>query len=147
MDHSKETVSWEPVISAGDTLRPANQKERFSAAITQRPATIGESFVVKGELRTEEDLHFDGELEGKLNLGAHRLTVGSKGKVSASIRAGEVEIQGVVKGDIEVTTKIVIRHNARLIGNVKTAGIIIEEGAYFQGFIEIITAGALTNPV
>ena len=85
-------------------------------------------------------------MEGKLNpnLGLHRLTVGPNGKVCASIRAGEVEILGVVERDIEVTNKIVIRRNARLTGNLKMAGILIEESI---DITTATTAGAVTQTV
>ncbi len=113
--------------------------------MTQIPATIGKSIAIKGEIKADEDLYFDGMLEGKLNLGSHRLTIGPNGRVSASIRAGEAEIHGNVDGDIEAINKIVIRSNARLTGNLKMAGIVIEDGAYFKGGIDIATPGGATK--
>jgi cytoskeletal protein CcmA (bactofilin family) len=93
--------------------------------------------VIVGEIYSKEDLFVDGEVEGKLELQS-RLTVGPSGKVQASIKAREVVIIGNVQGDVDVTDKIAIRKNGSLIGNVRTAGIVIEDGAYFKGSIDII---------
>lgn len=93
--------------------------------------------VIKGELRGHEDMYLDGELEGKLDLNRHRLTIGPNGKVRASVRAREVEIQGTLQGNVEAAGRIIIRKNAKLVGDLKMAGIVIEDGAYFKGNIDI----------
>jgi cytoskeletal protein CcmA (bactofilin family) len=100
-------------------------------------AVIGASMQIKGEIRTREELMVDGEVEGLLESQSS-LTVGSNGKVKANIKAREVIILGSVKGNIEVTEKISIRDKGSLVGDIKTAGTSIEDGAYFKGSIDII---------
>jgi len=100
-------------------------------------ATIGKSVVLKGQVFSREDLYVDGELEGTIELLEHRLTVGPHAKVSAAIKAREVVIMGSIRGNIEATDKIDIRKDAKLIGDIKTARIVIEDGAYFKGSIDI----------
>lgn len=126
-------------------IRVHNRAVAMTVPQTSGPATIGKSIFIRGEYLAEEDLYFDGELNGKLDLAAHRLVVGPNGRVTASIRAGHVEILGVVEGDIEVIDKIVIRRNARLIGDAKMAAIVIEDGAYFKGSIDISERGSPTR--
>ena len=46
-------------------------------------AHIGKSVVIKGELSGSEDLYVDGNVEGKIELRDHRLTVGPNGNVKA----------------------------------------------------------------
>jgi cytoskeletal protein CcmA (bactofilin family) len=100
-------------------------------------ALIGKSVVLKGQVYSREDLCVDGEVEGTLELQEHRLTVGPHGKVQASIRAREVVIVGTVHGNIEAADKIDIRKDAKLVGDIKTSRIVIEDGAYFKGSIDI----------
>jgi cytoskeletal protein CcmA (bactofilin family) len=66
------------------------------------------------------------------------LTVGPNGKVRANIKAREVVIFGSVRGNVEVTEKIAIREQGSLIGDIKSAGISIDDGAYFKGSIDIM---------
>ena len=92
---------------------------------------------IKGEIRSREELLVDGEVEGLLESQS-LLTVGPNGKVRANIKAREVVIFGSVRGDVEVSEKIAIREQGSLIGNIKSAGISIDDGAYFKGSIDIV---------
>ena len=100
-------------------------------------ASIGPSMTIKGEIRSREELLVDGEVEGLLESQS-LITVGPNGKVKANIKAREVIIFGSVRGDVEVAEKIAIREQGSLIGNIKSAGISIDDGAYFKGSIDIV---------
>jgi cytoskeletal protein CcmA (bactofilin family) len=102
----------------------------------KQTAAIGASMHVQGEIRTREELLVDGEVEGSLESQS-LLTVGPNGKVRANIKAREVVIYGSVRGNVEVTEKICIREKGSLIGDIKSAGISIDDGAYFKGSIDI----------
>ena len=91
---------------------------------------------IKGDIRTREELLVDGEVEGSMESQS-LLTVGPNGKVRANIKAREVAIYGSVRGNVEVTEKLSIREQGSLIGDIKSAGISIDDGAYFKGSIDI----------
>lgn len=91
---------------------------------------------VVGEISSDEELVVEGEMEGKLDL-RNRLTVGPQGKVNANIRAKEVVVFGTVKGNVESETRVSLRTGASIVGDIKTAGIVIDDGAYFKGGIDI----------
>ena len=101
-----------------------------------RAATIGASMHIKGEIRSDEELVIEGEVEGIVESGS-LLTIGKNGRVRANIRAREVAIYGSVKGNIEALEKLAIRDQGSLVGDIKTAGISIDDGAYFKGSIDI----------
>jgi cytoskeletal protein CcmA (bactofilin family) len=103
-------------------------------------AVLGKSVIVKGQIFSREDLTIDGEVEGTVELQEHRLTVGPNGKVLASIKAKEVVVLGTIHGNVETTDKIDIRKDAKLVGDIKTARVVIEDGAYFKGNIDIVRA-------
>jgi cytoskeletal protein CcmA (bactofilin family) len=110
------------------------------AATTSGPkqfAVIGPSMTIKGEIRAREELLVDGEVEGMLESQS-LLTVGPNGKVRGNIKARQVAIFGSVRGNVEVTEKIAIREQGSLIGDIKGAGISIDDGAYFKGSIDIV---------
>jgi cytoskeletal protein CcmA (bactofilin family) len=102
---------------------------------------IGESISVNGRIVSREELHLNGELRGELETDG-RLTVGVKGKVDANVKAREVIVAGSMKGNVEAVERLVLRQGAHLEGDVKTAGIVIEDGAYFKGGIDITGAAA-----
>jgi cytoskeletal protein CcmA (bactofilin family) len=101
-------------------------------------ASIGKSVVIKGQIFSREDLFLDGEIEGTVEVPENRLTIGPHGKLQASIRAREVVVLGVVHGNVEAGERIDIRKESRLVGDIKTGRIIIEDGAYFKGSIDIV---------
>ncbi len=101
-------------------------------------AALGKSVVVKGQIYSREDLYLDGEVDGTIEVQDHRLTIGPNGRVRAAIKAREVVVRGTVHGDVFVSEKVEIRRDAKLVGDLKTARIAIEDGAYFKGSIDII---------
>ena len=103
----------------------------------KQSAVIGPSMTIKGEIRAREELLVEGEVEGQLESQS-LLTVGPNGKVRGNIKARQVAIFGSVRGNVEVTEKIGIREQGSLIGDIKAAGISIDDGAYFKGSIDIV---------
>ena len=102
------------------------------------PAVIGKSVMIKGQIFSREDLTIDGEIDGSVELHEHRLTVGPNGKLQAGVKAREVVVLGTIHGNVEASDKIDIRKDAKLVGDIKTARIVIEDGAYFKGSIDIV---------
>jgi len=100
-------------------------------------ATIGKSVVVKGELSGSEDLIVDGEVEGSISLKGQTCTVGPNGRVRANIEARNVIVHGRVNGDIHATERVELRKTASLAGDISTARISIDDGAFFKGGIDI----------
>jgi cytoskeletal protein CcmA (bactofilin family) len=100
-------------------------------------AILGKSVIVKGQIYGREDLTIDGEVEGTVELQEHRLTIGPNGKVTATVKAREVVVLGSLQGNVETRDKLHIRKEAKLVGDIKTARIEIEDGAYFKGNIDI----------
>jgi cytoskeletal protein CcmA (bactofilin family) len=109
----------------------------LATASARNMAVIGPSMQMKGEIRSREEMLVEGEVEGMLES-ASSITIGPNGRVKANIKAREVAIFGIVKGNVEVSDKIAIREKGSLIGDIKTAGISIDDGAYFKGSIDIV---------
>jgi cytoskeletal protein CcmA (bactofilin family) len=80
----------------------------------------------------------DGDLDGSIDAPGHTVTVGPDGSVRANITAGTVVIIGSLRGNIDAGNKTEIRQNAHLEGDVRTPSIVVEDGAYFKGGIDIV---------
>ena len=100
-------------------------------------ARLGSSLHVKGEISGNEDLYIEGTVEGLVHLEERKLTVGATAKLTADIIAGEVIVYGSVKGNVRGKGKIEIMKDGSVNGDLTTAQIIIEDGAYFKGSIEV----------
>ena len=93
---------------------------------------IGPGVTINGLIQSDEPLSVNGELAGTLLLPNHRLTVGPNGKIRADVQAREVEVFGVIEGSVRAD-KVLVRKNARLVGDIYTVTLVIEEGAFFEG--------------
>ncbi len=104
-------------------------------------ARLGSSLHVKGEITGNEDLLIDGSVEGLVQLEDRKLTVGASAKVTADVIAREVIVYGNVKGNLRARDRIEIKKDGSVVGDLTTARISIEDGAYFKGSIEIDKTG------
>jgi cytoskeletal protein CcmA (bactofilin family) len=125
-------ATWEdkPAMST-DAMRP------LGATADRATARLGASLHVKGEISGNEDLLIDGSVEGLVQLDERKLTVGATAKVTADIIAREVVVYGNVKGNLRAKDRIEIKKDGSVNGDLTTARIMIEDGAYFKGSIEI----------
>jgi cytoskeletal protein CcmA (bactofilin family) len=105
---------------------------------TRGQASIGKAVKISGQIYSKEDLYVDGDVEGSIELQEHRLTIGPNGRVRSNVKAREVVILGTLQGNVDASDKLEVRKEARLVGEIKTARIVIEDGAYFKGSIDIV---------
>lgn len=122
---------------------------RVPEADPRHAATIGKGVRIVGQIYTKEDLNVDGDVEGTIESAESKVTIGATGRVQASesgIKAREVVIFGQVQGNVEATDKVDIRREAKLVGNITTARISIEDGALFKGSIDIRKPEPKTSP-
>jgi cytoskeletal protein CcmA (bactofilin family) len=110
-------------------------------------AVIGRNMLIIGKVQSSEDLYVDGEVRGSLDVQNCRLTIGPNGKATAGAKAREVDVMGRIDGDVETQEKISIRKGGQLVGDIKAAGIVIEDGAYFKGTIDIIRRTPESVPI
>ena len=104
-------------------------------------ARLGASLHIKGEITGNEELVIDGSVEGLVQLDDRKLTVGASARVTADIISREVVVYGNVKGNLRARDRIEIKKDGSVVGDLTTARIMIEDGAYFKGSIEIDKAG------
>jgi cytoskeletal protein CcmA (bactofilin family) len=102
-----------------------------------RIALFGKTMRLQGEIYSDEELYLDGEVEGSVEVN-QSLTIGPNGKIKANVKAKELVVRGKIQGNVEAAGRIVIMNGASIVGDVKTAGIVIEDGAFFKGGIDIL---------
>ena len=121
-----------PPETSGPAPRPVSAKAA---------ARVGRTLSVKGELTGDEDLIVDGEFSGTIELGGHNFTVGAQGRVQADVHAREIVIEGTLRGKLRATERLVIARTGNVVGDLVAARVVIEDGAYFKGSIDIQKPG------
>ncbi|MGD8429415.1 MAG: polymer-forming cytoskeletal protein [Ectothiorhodospiraceae bacterium] len=107
------------------------------AARVREAAVIGPSIHIDGDLRGEEDLVVEGNVNGTIHLQDHGLTIGSKGKVKANVYANSIIVDGTVEGDLYGSERIAIRKSGEVKGNMVSPRVSLEDGGRFKGNIEM----------
>src|ERR1700727_2995739 len=134
------TLSATPITGEVKTMAPLDSPYPATTS-SGGTARLGASLHVKGEITGNEDLHIDGTVEGLVHLEDRKLTIGASAKVTADIIAREVAVFGNVKGNLRARDRIEIKKDGSVVGDLTTARIMIEDGAYFKGSIEIDKTG------
>jgi cytoskeletal protein CcmA (bactofilin family) len=141
------------------TETSAQRSESYSSrpdVATPRPGTsrehavIGASIHIDGDVRGEEDLLIEGEVNGTVQLKNNSLTIGPQGKVRADVYAHSVYVDGYLEGDLYGSERVHIRKSAQVRGNVTSPRVSLEDGAKFKGSIEMdpqAVQGASANRV
>jgi cytoskeletal protein CcmA (bactofilin family) len=103
----------------------------------QESVSIGKSIVIKGEVSGSEDLTIEGQVEGKIELRDHILSVGSSGRVQAHIVAKAIVVHGQVTGNLTAAEKVDIRENGAVEGDIIAPRVAIADGAKFRGSVDM----------
>ena len=120
-----------PFNEAADAIRSDSSQARQSVSV------IGETLHFNGELSADEDLVIEGKVEGTINQGKCCLTVRPKGQVIANVNATKIFIEGTVVGNLTATVSVTIRDTGNVKGNIIAPRVAINEGATFNGGIEM----------
>jgi cytoskeletal protein CcmA (bactofilin family) len=132
LNSQPSAVPVAPVSAAKEAPRPASSySERADVG------HIGKSVVIRGELSGSEDLYLDGDIQGTIDLRDHKLVIGPNGKIKATVSARELVVHGKVEGNISGSERVELRKSCSVVGDISTQRIVIEDGAFFKGAIDI----------
>ena len=105
-------------------------------------ARIGKTIQIKGEIRADEDLIIDGQVDGKVFVKKNRLTVGNTGRLHAEVRARWLVLSGEVKGNVTAGDRLEITATGRLHGDIRAPRLAIADGATLKGTIDTDPVGS-----
>ena len=94
--------------------------------------TIGEESFFEGRFAIRGSLRIDGKFEGQALL-VDQLQIGPKGRVKTNITATSVVVEGVSIGNITASRRILLLSTARVLGELKTPELIIQDGVILEG--------------
>lgn len=115
----------------------APEPARRQSSNNASQAMIGSSIHVDGTLRGEEDLLIEGKVKGTVELKKNSVTIGAKGEVTADIYAHTIVVEGRMEGQLVAADRVVIRKSAQVSGSIAAPRVSLEDGARFNGSIDM----------
>ena len=101
---------------------------------------VGHGTTLTGETEFHAMLRVDGHLIGTVKSESGTLIIGTNGQVDANIAVAAAMINGTVNGDIVATEKLQLGRTARVMGNIHSPRLIVEEGAILEGNCSMLQA-------
>jgi cytoskeletal protein CcmA (bactofilin family) len=141
-DSNRTSGSPDQAVSVTPISSPASLRPSIPAA--RNLSFLGPSLEIKGKLSGEEDLQIDGKVEGPIALQGQKLIAGRSAQLHSEISAREVIVYGKVQGNVRAQDRVEIKKDGSVLGDITTARISIEDGAYFKGRIEIERSKAIS---
>jgi cytoskeletal protein CcmA (bactofilin family) len=93
--------------------------------------------IITGELNGSEDLTIEGQVDGKIELKDHVLTIGPNGKIKAQIFARALIVLGEVSGNVSASERVEIRDGGSVDGDIVAPRVAIADGAHFRGSVDM----------
>ncbi len=108
-------------------------------------SVIGAGTTVNGDIVSDSAIiRVDGQVNGGVNTKGD-LVIGAMGVVNGDVVASSVNLAGKIAGDVEAANKIEIEANGKLLGNIKTKLLAMDETAVIQGMVNMSADEAEEN--
>ena len=115
-----------PKVPERAPVMPENQNKNI----------LSKDVEIKGNIKFTNELVIDGKIEGEISSDGV-LTVGENADIRGEIKTKSVTVLGKVNGNITVGERCELKARAHLVGDLKAARLVIEEGATFVGKSEV----------
>ncbi len=128
-----QTAASRVAISESDSMARDIKEGRLSGF-------VGHGTTLTGETEFHAMLRVDGHLIGTVSSESGTLIIGTNGQVDANIMVAAAMINGTVNGDIVASEKLQLGRTARVLGNIHSPRLIVEEGAILEGSCSMLKA-------
>lgn len=131
---TEETPAAQPrVVAESESIARDIKEGRLSGF-------VGHGTTLTGETNFQMMLRVDGHLTGTVTSDGGTLIIGSTGQVDANIAVSVANINGTVNGDVIASERVQIGRTGRVVGNVITPKLVVEDGAIFEGSCSMMRA-------
>jgi cytoskeletal protein CcmA (bactofilin family) len=97
---------------------------------------IGPTIAIRGKVRSDEDLVIRGRIDASISS-TKLVHVDKDGVVKANVEAESVLVSGVVVGDITAASRVELMGTARVVGDIASPLMVINDGARLRGKIDM----------
>jgi len=118
------------------TPQPASPVRQPAARAGRKTTLIAAGATLVGEISGDTDVMIEGTVEGKVHP-SKDVTVGEAGVVRGEVDAQNVRVAGRVQGNVRGRESVEILATGSLEGDVSSPGMVIGDGAFFKGRVEM----------
>lgn len=128
--------------STNTVSRPSTDSENIARDIKDGKLSgfVGHGTSLTGDTSFQMMLRVDGHLTGTVSSEGGTLIVGGNGQLDANVSVGVAQVNGTINGDVTATEKIQLGRTAKVVGNISTPKLVIEDGAMFEGGCTMLKA-------
>ncbi|HEX5214710.1 MAG TPA: polymer-forming cytoskeletal protein [Vicinamibacterales bacterium] len=99
-------------------------------------SVLGKTILVKGELRSTEDLTIEGRIDGPITCVDGAVVVTAEAAVAGDVIARDITVFGRSHGQLIATEVVDVRAGATVTGTAMSKQFILHDGAHFTGRVE-----------
>ena len=99
--------------------------------------SISHSTSIVGNIKAEEHLIINGTVKGNIEINNYTLFIGPSGRLDGEVHAQNVRVRGYMRGEINAKGSVEITQEANFSGIIRSKGISVESGAFFDALVEL----------
>ncbi len=99
-------------------------------------SVIDRHSIFDGTFQSKRDLRIEGEVKGTIECRG-TLFVAQGATVAAKVEADNIAVAGDLNGEIKCSGRLQLMPTGRVRGKVTTQTLVINEGAYYEGQLEM----------
>jgi cytoskeletal protein CcmA (bactofilin family) len=108
------------------------EQKRVAEEISNSSNVIGKGTVLEGNIETFGNIRIEGKIIGNIKSKS-KIALGNSSHVEGNIMAQNADIEGEVRGKIEIGELLVLKATAVVHGDILTGKLVVEPGAVFNG--------------
>lgn len=110
----------------------SKEQKRVAEEISNSSNTIGKGTFLEGNIETYGNIRIEGKVVGNVKSKS-KVALGNSSHVQGNIIAQNADIEGEVRGRLEVSELLVLKATAIINGDIVTGKLVVEPGAVFNG--------------
>jgi cytoskeletal protein CcmA (bactofilin family) len=110
----------------------SKEEKRVAEEISNSSNTIGKGTFLEGNIETFGNIRIEGKVVGNIKSKS-KVALGNQSHVQGNIIAQNADIEGEVKGKLEIFEVLVLKATAVINGDIHTGKMVVEPGAVFNG--------------
>ena len=118
----------------------SKEQKRAADEISNSSNVIGKGTTIEGNIDTSGNIRIEGKVVGHIKSKA-KIALGTSSQVEGNVTAQNADIEGQVKGKIEIAEVLLLKSTAVILGDIVTGKLVIEPGASFNGSCKMGGAG------
>jgi cytoskeletal protein CcmA (bactofilin family) len=110
----------------------SKEQKRAADEISNSSNVIGKGTILEGNIETYGNIRIEGKIIGNIKSKS-KIALGNSSHVEGNIIAQNADVEGEVKGKIDISEMLVLKSTAVINGDITTGKLVVESGAIFNG--------------